>query len=177
MSTMTTTTPPTTSPRRSPAAKRWSKRIEAGEMTHGQVRSFAGLVARMAEGLPFLGNGGPGGITARTTLTPDEAVLLVAILSGDPVRIPDELTATGLRWLRKYARKRLPGFPVERLDSFSHFTYAGEHAPSDDYRSVPVWRVHFTDGGPFLTYAVTSARVEALTGQVQTDGNWNEGAW
>jgi hypothetical protein len=183
---MTTTTLPTPVPialrKRfpdpSPAAKRWADRICVGRFEHGQVRSFASLVARMAEDLEFLGNGGLGGHRARpTTLRPDEAVFLVNAIAANPVDIPAELTETGLRWLRNYAAERLPGFPVERLDSFVRFTYAGEHAPVNDWHSVPVWRVHFTDGGPFLTYAVTSARVEGLTGQRQTEGNWNEGAW
>ena len=75
------------------------------------------------------------------------------------------------------AAERLPGFPVERLADFERYTYAGEHAPVDPWRSVPVWRVHFADGGPFLTYAVTSARNEGMNGQAQTHGNWTEGAW
>ena len=165
-----------TTPHPSPAARRWAKRIGAGEMTHGQIRSFAKLPARMADGLDYRGNGGlnPG---APTTLTYGEAAVLVAMLRENPVGIPDELTETGRRWLERHARKRLPGFPVERLDSFDRFTYAGEHAPAGYCHSVPVWRVHFTDGGPFLTYAVTSARVEGIIGFPETPGNWNEGAW
>ena len=180
---MTTTTLPTPVPialrKRfpdpSPAAKRWADRICVGRFEHGQVRSFASLVARMAEGIEYRGDGYVAG--RPTTLRPDEAVFLVNAIASAPVDIPDELTETGLRWLRKHGPKRLPGFPVERLDSFVRFTYAGEHAPVNDWHSVPVWRVHFADGGPFLTYAVTSARVEALTGQRQTEGNWTEGAW
>ena len=182
---MTTTTLPTPIPialrKRfpdpSPAAKRWADRICVGRFEHGQVRSFASLVARMAEGLEFRGNGGTGGSGKPTTLQPDEAGFLVGALAANPVDIPAELTATGLAWLRKHAAKRLPGFPVERLDSFVRFTYAGEHAPVSPWHSVPVWRVHFSDGGPFLTYAVTSARVGGLTGQAETPGNWHEGAW
>lgn len=165
---MTTTT--TIAP--SPAAKRWAKRIFAGEMTHGQVRSFAYLPARMADGLDPCGTG-----ASDTTLRPEEARVLVAALSANPVGIPDGLSAIGLRWLRNYAAERLPGFPVERLADFERYSYAGEHAPVDPWRSVPVWRVHFADGGPFLTYAVTSARCAHLSGCAQTPGNWTEGAW
>lgn len=185
---MTTFTPSTAAdalrlaePSPSPAARRWAERIDSGTFEHGHVRSFAGLVARMAEGLPYRGDGGVGGHRAHpTTLREHEAVELVRLLAERPVAIPDELTVTGLRWLRNYAGERLPGFPVERLDDFERFTYAGEHAPSSGWHSVPVWRVHFADGGPFLTYAVTSARTAALTGgnRPQDDeGNWTEGAW
>lgn len=169
---MTTTT--TTRP--SPAARRWAERIESGEFTHGQVRTFASLVARMADGLDYKGNGGVG-MGRPTTLTWPESCELADRLMASPVGIPDELTATGLAWLRNHAHKRLPGFPADRLDSFERLAYAGEHAPSGWRHSAPVWRVHFTDGGPFLTYAVTSARIEGMTGQTQTTGNWTEGAW
>ena len=162
----------TTTPTLSPAAKRWRKRIDAGVFEHGQVRSFAYLPARIAEGLPPCGTG-----AKDTTLTAEESTILVALLAANPVRIPDELTETGRRWLERWSAERLPGFPTDRLRDFSHYTYAGEHAPVDAWRSVPVWRVHFTDGGPFLTYAVTSARIEGMNRQAQTPGNWNEGAW
>lgn len=166
-------------PSPSPAARRWAERIDSGTFEHGHVRSFAGLVARMAEGLPYRGDGGVGGCRAHpTTLREHEAVELVRLLAERPVGIPDELTVTGLRWLRTYAGERLPGFPVERLADFERFTYAGEHAPSSGWHSVPVWRAHFADGGPFLTYAVTSARTLALCGNPGVHpGNWTEGAW
>ena len=167
------TTTPSPTPTLSPAAKRWRKRIGAGVFEHGQVRSFAYLPARMAEGLTPCGTG-----ARDTTLTAEEAVDLCALLAANPVRIPDELTETGRRWLERWSAERLPGFPTDRLRDFSHYTYAGEHAPTGPYHSVPVWRVHFTDGGPFLTYAVTSARTAALSGDHGNyPGNWTEGAW
>ena len=175
---MTTFTPSTAAdalrlaePSPSPAARRWAERIDSGTFEHGHVRSFAGLVARMADGLPYRGDGGVGGRRAHpTTLRRNEAAELVRLLAARPVGIPDELTATGLRWLRNYAGERLPGFPVGRLADFERFTYAGEHAPSGGWHSVPVWRVHFADGGPFLTYAGGNRPQD-------DEGNWTEGAW
>lgn len=69
-------------PSPSPAARRWAERIDSGTFEHGHVRSFAGLVARMAEGLPYRGDGGVGGCRAHpTTLREHEAVELVRLLA------------------------------------------------------------------------------------------------
>lgn len=149
-------------------------------MTHAQCRAFAALPARMAD-LEMPPNPYPSRRERTTTLTEIEAVELALALALAPVKLPDADEAHGRAWLDRWAGERLPGFPTERLALFERFAYAGEHAPVDDRRSVPVWRVHFADGGPFLTYAVTSARAAALAygrGAPGTGpGVWTTGAW
>lgn len=169
-------------PKGSPAFRRWSARIDTGTFTHSQCRAFAKLPARMAGGFDVRGDGSVGNRHA-TTLTEDEASRLVARINVTSMRLEADHTAAGLRWLERYgASARIWGefpFPVDRLPSFSHFTYAGEHADAGWYRSVPVWRVHFTDDGPWLTYCANSARTDALMG-TDTHGpsaRWFEGAW
>jgi hypothetical protein len=141
-----------------PAFRRWSARLDSGTLTASECRGFASTVFRLAMDADGFERHAPRG-RRRTNLTPAEAEVLVTRIGAmGGVRLTDEQTAAGLGWLRRYGAAASVWwgrtFPVERLDSFSHFTFHGDAIDPDDrgWSSVPLYRVHFTDGGPTIDY-------------------------
>lgn len=141
----------TTTTKPSPACRRWIDRIDTGTFTQSECRAFARNVFPVAA---------PGFLRLPpvTTLTADEAETLVGTILTDGVRLTAEHAAIGLAWLHRYGARPSTWwgrpFPTDRLATFSHFTFHGIGWDPDDhgYSSVPLYRVHFTDGGRSIDY-------------------------
>lgn len=147
----------TTTTKPSPACRRWIDRIDTGTFSQSHCRAFARNVYPMVAWSPDALARMVYGRTP-TTLTVPEANSLVNRIFPTGVRLTDEHTAIGLAWLRKYGARPSTWwcrpFPTERLEAFSHFTFAGIGWDPDDrgFSSVPLYRVHFTDGGRTIDY-------------------------
>lgn len=124
-------------------ARVWRGRIDSGRFSKAECLQFTQAVVRVAAGYSARGK--------RTNLQPWEAHELVAYLRGrGGVSLTPDHTAQGLAWLQRHG-PRVLGVPAGLVRLFGSFGYHGE-ARVDGGSTLPVWRVHLTDGRAFDYY-------------------------
>lgn len=122
----------------------WLERIDSGTFTAAECRQWCQAVARLAAHEPPRGK--------RTNLETAEAERLWDRLHDQGgVRLTEDHETQGRRWLEKYGTKVL-GIPADVLALFDHFSFHGDAHLDGWATSLPIWRVHLTDGRTFDYY-------------------------